>query len=50
MEETNDDSENKFKSEKLEIEDTTESNNNNKKEEALIITNKEANSEEGIYK
>ena len=46
MEETNDDNENKFKSEQLEIEDTTESNNN-KNEEALIISNKEVKSEEG---
>ena len=47
MEETNDDNENQFKSEQLEIEDSTESNNNNKNEEALIISNKEAKSEEG---
>ena len=47
MEETNDDNEKQFKSEQLEIEDTTESNNNNKNEEALIISNKEAKSEEG---
>ena len=39
--------EDKFKSEKLEIEDTIESNNNKVNEEALIVTNKEANSEEG---
>ena len=47
MKESTDDIENKFKSEKLEIEDKTESNNNNINEEALIVTNKESNSEEG---
>ena len=47
MKEPTDDNEDKFKSEKLEIEDTIESNNNKVNEEALIVTNKEANSEEG---